>query len=75
MVTEGGLDMLHCIFGSKVDRLVVRLPGSIVNPLLPVRVDLLGGAHVHDKGVRVPGLGRKQRIKERVVHPVPTMVL
>jgi len=58
---------LICCIGvvdAEVYSLVVRLWGGVVDPLLPVCVDL-----------RVPGLGGEPRVEERVVHPVPTMVL
>ena len=67
--------MLHGVVGAKVNSVVVWLRGGVVNPLLPVGVDLLGGADVDDKGVRVPGLGGEPRVEETIVHLVPTMVL
>jgi len=74
-VAEGRLDMLHGVVGAKVNSVVVWSRGGVVNPLLPVGVDLLGGADVDNEGVRVPGLGGEPRVEERIVHPVPTMVL
>jgi hypothetical protein len=71
----GGLDMLHGVVGAKVNCVVVRLWGGVVDLLSPVCVDLLGGADVDNKGVWVPDLGGEPRVEERIVHPVPTMVL
>ena len=74
-VAEGCLDMLHGVVGAKVNSVVVRLRGGVVDPLSPVFVDLLRGVDVNNKGVRVPGLGGEPRVEERIVHSVPTMVL
>jgi len=66
--------MLHGVVGAKVNSVVVWSRVGVLNPLLPVGVNLLGGADIDDKGVRVPGLGGEPRVEERIVHPVPTMV-
>jgi hypothetical protein len=50
-VAEGGLDMLHGVVSAKVNGLVVRSWGGVVDPLLPVSIDLLGGADVNNKGL------------------------
>ena len=67
--------MLHGVVSAKVNGLVVRSWGGVVDPLSPVSIDLLGGTDVNNKGVWVPGLGCEPRVEEQVVNPVPTMVL
>jgi len=69
------LDMLNGVVSRDGRQLVIALGSRVVDPLGPVGFELLGGAEVHDKGVGVLGLRREPGVVERVIEPVPTMVL